>query len=74
MRQYTVTIAEHELRAMRDLVAYARAIAQTFPDQEGDRFAAKLRSYAQMLEDVVIRVETRPPPPRPEPSEPFAKG
>jgi hypothetical protein len=54
---YTVTIEKHELRAMQELIHYARAIAQAFPDKEGDQFAAKLRAYATMIEDIVIRVE-----------------
>jgi hypothetical protein len=68
-------IRPHELRALYELVAYARAIAKAFPDKEGDQFAAKLLSYASAIEDVVQRIETaKAPPARPEPSEPFAKG
>jgi hypothetical protein len=58
MRYYAITLAPHELAAMHELVAYARAIAKTFPDREGDQFATKLASYAKILEEVVVRAET----------------
>jgi len=56
VKTYTATIDERELLAMHELVIYARAIAQTFPDRQGDTFAQKIRVYAQAVEDVIERV------------------
>jgi hypothetical protein len=50
-------IRPHELNAMRDVVTYLRSLAQTFPDMQSDKFAAKMTSYAQMFEDVADRIE-----------------
>jgi len=55
MRTYTVTIDQFELLAMRELIAYGRAIAQTLPD--GGALAHKLRDYAQTVEDALERIK-----------------
>ena len=60
MKTYTVIIAQHELHAMREIINYARSIAQTFPDKGSDTFAAKLKDYAQTLEYIVERIEATP--------------
>ena len=41
---------------MRHVVLYTRAVAQLCGDD--DAITAKLKIYAQMLEDVVSRIET----------------
>jgi len=50
-------IEPHEEKALREMVVYARAFAHLFPDRMGDKFAAKMRSYAQTIEDMLERVE-----------------
>ena len=54
---YSVTLRQHEVDAIYDVVGYLRSIAQTFPDMGSDKFAARMRNYAQMLEDVADRTE-----------------
>ena len=55
-----VWVMPHELKALREIVAYSRAIAQTFPDKSGDKFAATLTAHAQIIEDMLERIEVRP--------------
>jgi hypothetical protein len=52
-----VTLAPHELEAMRELVAYTRAMSHVLTDKSGDTLAVKLKNYAQMIEDVITRIE-----------------
>jgi hypothetical protein len=58
MKTYTALIAQHELKAMAEMVIYARSIAQVFPDKGNDMLAAKLKAYAQTLENLVERIES----------------
>jgi len=55
---YSVTLRQHEVDAIYDVVGYLRSLAMTFPDVGSDKFAARMRNYAQMLEDVADRTET----------------
>jgi len=60
MKKYCVVLEQHELNALRQSVTYLRAIAYTLND---DKLTAVLTNYAQMLEDVVSRIETMDIPP-----------
>lgn len=55
LKTYTVTLRQHELNALFDIVAYLRSLAQIFPDKQSDTFAAKMQRYASMIEDVAER-------------------
>jgi len=52
-------IRPHELKAMYDTVAYLRSLARIFPDKDGDTFSTKMQSYAQIIEDMVERIEAQ---------------
>jgi len=54
---YSVTMRQHEVDAMYDVVGYLRSLAMTFPDVGSDIFAARMRNYAQTLEDIADRTE-----------------
>jgi hypothetical protein len=69
----TIEVKPHEIEAMRQLVLNVRAIATTIIADGIHR--QRLLNWAQMIEDVLSRMETVPqPPPRPDPSVPFKKG
>ena len=51
-------LRRHELNSLREMIVYARSIAQTFPDTGGSTFAAGLRAHAQIIEDMLERIET----------------
>ena len=54
---HLVALSDHELHAMRELVIYGRAIAKTL-GRDSEFLAEKLVNYAQMVEDVISRIET----------------
>jgi len=59
MRKYCVILDQHELDALRETVIYTRSIAQFIgSDNRDGPLTVKLKNYAQMLEDVVSRIET----------------
>jgi hypothetical protein len=55
-----VEIEPHQLDAMRHLVLNVRAIATTVIRDDDHR--TRLINWAQMVEEVISRVETSPPP------------
>ncbi len=59
-KTYSVTISEYELEAMSQLMRQSRAIASIIG---GERFeqGRKLMVYAQVVEDVIERVESANP-------------
>ncbi len=55
----TVTIEDHELEAMRDIVLVTRAIAPIItPLLERNDYRYKMINMAQMIEDILSRIET----------------
>lgn len=56
----TVEIEPHEIEAMRQLVLNLRAITGTIIRDDDHR--QRLINWTGMLEDVVARIETSPPP------------
>jgi hypothetical protein len=56
-----VEISPHELLALRRLAYYVRAMADTFRSADAV-FAARLRTYADTLDDVVARGDSEEVP------------
>ena len=51
------TTRPHELQALRAMIACARSIAQVLPDKSGDTFAGRMLANAQIIEDMLERIE-----------------
>ena len=53
LKTYTVTLRQHELDAMNELVLYLPAIADSL-------HMPKVKNWSRMIEDVLERLQSRP--------------